>query len=257
MPAMVQTARARPATIVSRAARPRRWWWWAKVIIAALAAIAILYHGWILFRVFRLKGSNPSGTALMEQRSAESRERGEEVKRIQTWMPYDRISRNLVRAVLAGEDSRFFDHSGFDWEEINKALEEDWKEGRFRRGASTITQQLAKNLFLSTSRNPLRKLHEALITKEMEWILGKRRILEIYLNVIEWGDGIYGAEAASRNYFNASAAAVSADQAAFLSAIIPGPNGALNPATHRRRVERRKNLIARLMRHVVVPKDLD
>jgi len=146
----------------------------------------------------------------MEQRSAESRERGEEVKRIQTWMPYDRVSRNLVRAVLAGEDSRFFDHSGFDWEEINKALEEDWKEGRFRRGASTITQQLAKNLFLSTSRNPLRKLHEALITKEMEWILGKRRILEIYLNVIEWGDGIYGAEAASRNYFNASAAAVSA-----------------------------------------------
>lgn len=167
------------------------------------------------------------------------------------------MSRNLVRAVLAGEDSRFFDHSGFDWEEIGKALEKDWNEGKFSRGASTITQQLAKNLFLSTSKNPVRKLHEALITKEMEVILSKRRILEVYLNVIEWGDGIYGAEAAARNYFNTSAAALSADQAAFLSAIIPSPNGAFNPAKHRRRVERRKNLIARLMRHVVVPRDLE
>jgi monofunctional biosynthetic peptidoglycan transglycosylase len=172
------------------------------------------------------------------------------------WVPYDRISRSLIRAALAGEDSRFFDHAGFDWEEMRKALEEDWNRGEFRRGASTISQQLAKNLFLSTSKNPLRKLHEALITKEMEWILGKRRILEIYLNVIEWGDGVYGAEAAARTYFNTSASAVSADQAAFLSAIIPGPNGAFNPATHKRRVERRKNLIERLMRHVVVPKDL-
>jgi len=173
------------------------------------------------------------------------------------WVPYDRISRNLTRAVLAGEDSRFFDHAGFDWEEMRKALEEDWNRGEFRRGASTITQQLAKNLFLSTSKNPLRKLHEAVITKEMEWILGKRRILEIYLNVIEWGDGVYGAEAAARTYFNTSAAALSSDQAAFLSAIIPSPSGAFNPATHRRRVERRKNLIERLMRHVVAPRDLD
>ena len=256
MPAMVQTARARPRTIASKSTRPR-WWWWTKIIVAALAAIAILYHGWILFRVFRLKSSNPSSTALMEQRSAEARERGDEVKRVQTWVPYDRISRNLTRAVLAGEDSRFFDHAGFDWEEMRKALEEDWNRGEFKRGASTITQQLAKNLFLSTSKNPLRKLHEALITKEMEWILGKRRILEIYLNVIEWGDGIYGAEAAAHNYFNTSAAALGADQAAFLSSIIPSPNGAFNPEHHRRRVERRKGLIERLMRHVVVPRDLD
>lgn len=120
-----------------------------------------------------------------------------------------------------------------------------------------ITQQLAKNLFLSTSKNPVRKLHEALITKEMEWVLGKRRILEIYLNVIEWGDGVYGAEAAARTYFNTSAASLNTDQAAFLSAIIPSPNGAFNPATHKRRVDHRKNLIERLMRHVVVPRDLD
>jgi monofunctional glycosyltransferase len=193
----------------------------------------------------------------MNQRTSEARAKGEEVKQVQTWVSYDRISRNLTRAVLAGEDSRFFDHAGFDWEEIGKALEKDWNEGHFKRGASTITQQLAKNLFLSTSKNPVRKLHEAVITKEMEWILGKRRILEIYLNVIEWGDGVYGAEAASRTYFNTSAASLSVDQAAFLSAIIPNPNGAFNPSTHRRRVERRKNLIERLMRHVVVPRDLD
>lgn len=253
---MVQTAQARPR-IVARKARRSRWGKWVRITILALIVVAFLYQGWILFSVFKYKSSNPASTALMEQRASESRSKGEEVKRVQMWVPYDRISRSLIRAVLAGEDSRFFDHAGFDWEEMRKALEEDWNRGEFRRGASTISQQLAKNLFLSTSKNPLRKLHEALITKEMEWILGKRRILEIYLNVIEWGDGVYGAEAAARTYFNTSAAAVSADQAAFLSAIIPSPNGAFNPATHRRRVERRKNLIERLMRHVVVPKDLD
>jgi len=253
---MVQTARAQPR-IVARRSEPSGFWKWTKLIIAGLVAIAIVYQGWVVFSIFRFKNSNPSSTALMDQRAAEARGRGEEVKRTQTWVPYDRISRNLVRAVLAGEDSRFFDHAGFDWEETRKALEEDWNRGEFKRGASTITQQLAKNLFLSTSKNPLRKLHEALITKEMEWILGKRRILEIYLNVIEWGDGIYGAEAAAHNYFNTTAANLGSDQAAFMSAIIPSPNGAFNPATHRRRVDRRKNLIERLMRHVVVPRDLD
>jgi monofunctional glycosyltransferase len=253
---MVQTTQARPRTVAVRA-RPSRAWKWAKRIIIAVVAIAALYQLWILVSIFQYKRSNPATTSLIEQRSAESRAKGEEPKRVQTWVPYDRISRNLVRAVLAGEDSRFFDHAGFDWEEIGKALEEDWNSGEFKRGASTITQQLAKNLFLSTSKNPLRKLHEAVITKEMEWVLGKRRILEIYLNVIEWGDGVYGAEAAAHTYFNEPAAALSVDQAAFLSAIIPGPNGALNPVTHRRRVERRKNLIERLMRHVVMPKVLE
>ena len=253
---MVETAQPRPRTI-ARKRRRSRLGKWVRIIITALLIVATLYQGWVLFSVFRYKRSNPASTAMMEQRASEARSKGEEVKRVQTWVPYDRISRSLVRAVLAGEDSRFFDHAGFDWEEMRKALEEDWNRGEFKRGASTISQQLAKNLFLSTSKNPLRKLHEALITKEMEWILGKRRILELYLNVIEWGDGVYGAEAAARTYFNTSAAAVSADQAAFLSAIIPSPNGAFDPATHRRRVERRKNLIERLMRHVVVPKDLD
>ncbi|HXU08986.1 MAG TPA: monofunctional biosynthetic peptidoglycan transglycosylase [Blastocatellia bacterium] len=256
MPTMVQTAQARTKTLARRGKRSQ-WRRWVKIAFLAIVGLAILYQGWIVFRVVRFKSSNPATTAMMDQRAAEVRARGEEPRRFQTWVPYDRISRNLTKAVLAGEDSRFFDHGGFDWEEMQKALEKDWNEGRFSRGASTISQQLAKNLFLSTSKNPFRKLHEAVITKEMEWILGKRRILEIYLNVIEWGDGVYGAEAAARTYFNTSAAALSADQAAFLSAIIPSPNGAFNPSKHRGRVERRKNLIERLMRHVVVPRDLD
>src|SRR5262245_3926795 len=253
---MVQTAQARPKTIKTKARRSR-WRKWLKLSIIVVLALALLYQSWITFSIVRFKRSNPSSTALMDQRAAEARAKGEEVKRVQMWVPYDRISRNLTRAVLAGEDSRFFDHAGFDWEEMRTALEEDWNRGEFRRGASTISQQLAKDFFLSTSNNPLRKVHEALITKEMEWILGKRRILEIYLNVIEWGDDVYGAEAAARTYFNTSAAALSSDQAAFLSAIIPSPNGAFNPSKHRRRVDRRKNLIERLMRHVVVPRDLD
>jgi monofunctional glycosyltransferase len=244
-----------PTTVVRKAEKPK-WRRWAKIILLSLVAIALAYHGWVLARVFWYRAHNPEVTALMAQRMSEARAAGDEPKRVQTWVPYDRISPNLVRAVLAGEDSRFFDHAGFDWEEIRNAMEKDWNEGKFSRGASTISQQLAKNLFLSTSKNPLRKLHEALITKEMEWVLGKRRILEIYLNVIEWGDGIYGAEAAARHYFNTSAAALGADQAAFLSAIIPSPNGAFNPARHRPRVDRRRGLIVRLMRHVVVPKDL-
>ena len=256
MPTMVQTAQARTKTVARRGKRSQ-WRRWVKIALLAIVGLAILYQGWIVFRVVRFKSSNPATTAMMDQRAAEERARGEEPRRFQTWVPYDRISRNLTKAVLAGEDSRFFDHGGFDWEEMQKALEKDWNAGRFSRGASTISQQLAKNLFLSTSKNPFRKLHEAVITKEMEWILGKRRILEIYLNVIEWGDGIYGAEAAARTYFNTSTAALSADQAAFLSAIIPNPNGAFNPSKHRGRVERRKNLIERLMRHVVVPRDLD
>lgn len=232
------------------------WRVWTKRILLGLLALAVLYHLTIVFRVFRYRSVDPDETAMMELRADEAESNGLAVKRDQTWVPYDRISPNLVRAVLAGEDSRFFDHSGFDWEEIKKAIEEDWKKREFKRGASTISQQLAKNLFLSTSKNPLRKLHEALITWEMELMLSKRRILEIYLNVIEWGDGVYGAEAAARKYFNTSASSLGPEQAAYLSAMIPNPRSVYNPSKHPRRVERRKSLILRLMRHVVIPKDL-
>lgn len=246
--------------IVSKRTRPTRsrvgWKTWVLRVLVVLVGLALLYHAYIFFRVVRLKSTNPDSTTLMDRRADEAAAKGLVPRREQTWLPYNRISRNLVRAVLAGEDSRFFDHSGFDWEMIRKALEKDWAEKRFSRGASTVSQQLAKNLFLSTSKNPVRKLHEALITWEMENVLGKRRILELYLNVIEWGDGIYGAEAATRHYFNSSASDLSVEQAAFLAAIIPNPRETYNPALHKRRVARRRNLILRLMRHVVVPKDL-
>lgn len=250
-------AQAVAETKVIKKSQPSRWRYWAKYIILGLIVFALLSHLYVLFFVFRYKGANPQSTAMMQQRAAEARSEGRAVIREHTWVPYERISTNLVRALLAGEDQKFFDHEGFDWEELQKALEKDWEEKKFERGGSTISQQLAKNLFLSTSKNPLRKLHEALITWEMEKVLSKRRILEIYLNVIEWGDGIYGAEAAARHYFNSSAASLSTEQAAFLSAMVPGPLNAYNPTRHRARVERRKNLILRLMRHVVIPKDLD
>ena len=242
--------------IIKRSTKPR-WRKWAKVIVLALLVFALLSHLYVLVFVFRYKSANPQTTAMMQQRASEAQSEGRPVIHEQTWVPYDRISSSLVRALLAGEDQKFFDHEGFDWEEMQKAIEKDWEEKKFHRGASTISQQLAKNLFLSTSKNPLRKLHEALITWEMEKVLSKRRILEIYLNVIEWGDGIYGAEAAARHYFNTSAASLSAEQAAFLSAMVPGPLNAYSPTLHRARVERRKNLILRLMRHVVIPKDLN
>ncbi|HWX43083.1 MAG TPA: monofunctional biosynthetic peptidoglycan transglycosylase [Blastocatellia bacterium] len=248
--------RAPRKTVAHRTERSR-WRRWIIGTLAITVLAALFYHSLIVLRIVRFKHANPATTALIEQRADESRALGQTPKREQTWVPYERISPSLVRAVLAGEDSRFFDHAGFDWEEIQKALEKDWEEKQFQRGASTISQQLAKNLFLSTSKNPLRKVHEALITAEMERILGKRRILELYLNVIEWGDGIYGAEAAARHYFGVGASSLSFEQAAFLSAIIPNPRGAYNPSTHKKRIDRRSALIQRLMRHVVIPRDLD
>src|SRR5262249_47934621 len=127
--------------------------------------------------------ANPETTALIEARAKEARSQGQEPQRQQKWVPIERISVNLVRAVMAGEDAHFFEHNGFDTEQIKKAIEKDWEEGRFVRGASTITQQLAKNLYLSLSKNPLRKVKEAIITRRLEEHLTKKRIIEIYLNV--------------------------------------------------------------------------
>ena len=139
------------------------------------------------------------------------------------WVPYSRISEHLKRAVVAAEDAKFLDHEGFDWEAIQKAIQKNEQRGKVVAGASTITQQLAKNLFLSGSRSWLRKGQEAVITWMMERTLSKRRILEIYLNVAEWGEGIFGAEAAARHHFGVSAAALGPEQAAWLAAILPSP----------------------------------
>jgi monofunctional biosynthetic peptidoglycan transglycosylase len=139
------------------------------------------------------------------------------------WMPYERISMHLKRAVVAAEDARFLDHEGFDWEAIQKAMAKNEKSGRVVAGASTLSQQLAKNLFLSGERSWLRKGQEAAITWMLERVMSKRRILELYLNAAEWGDGVFGAEAAARYHFNTSAAALGPEQAAWLAAILPSP----------------------------------
>ncbi|MCS6896398.1 MAG: monofunctional biosynthetic peptidoglycan transglycosylase [Nitrospira sp.] len=170
-----------------------------------------------------LARSNPSTTALMEQRLAEAAGRKQPVVRQWVWVPLERISPHLQRAVIAAEDASFFVHEGFDWEGIRDAALHNIEAGSLKRGGSTITQQLAKNLYLSSERSLLRKIREALITRLLERHLTKRRILEIYLNVVEWGRGVYGAEAAARHHFGKSAADLTADEAAWLAAMLPSP----------------------------------
>lgn len=231
--------------------------------------------GWIIFEwltfpdLAKLRDQNPETTAMIETRAREARGRGQEPKRIQVWVPLEKISPHLQRAVLAGEDTNFATHHGFDYEAIRKAYEAGQKEAAkeagndesswlpdfssFRRGGSTISQQLAKNLYLSSERSIIRKAREALITYFMERTLSKRRILEIYLNVIEWGDGIYGAEAAAQTYFHKPASALTANEAAFLSAMIPSPLNIFNPQKNPRRLARRQKLILRGMPYVKLP----
>src|SRR5947208_5401442 len=165
----------------------------------------------------------PGRTAFMEHRLEALLEKNPKARLQYQWVPYERISGNLKRAVVAAEDARFLDHEGFDWEMIQKAIVRNEKRGRVVAGASTISQQLAKNLFLSGERSWLRKGQEAIITWMLEDVLSKRRILELYLNVAEWGDGIFGAEAAARYHFGVPASALTAEQAAWRAVILPSP----------------------------------
>ena len=138
-------------------------------------------------------------------------------------MPYEKISTHVKRAVIAAEDDKFIDHEGFDWEGMQKAIEKNQRKGKVVAGGSTISQQLAKNLFLSPSKTPWRKLQEAAITLMLESVLDKQRILEIYLNVVEWGNGIFGVEAAAQRYYKTSAAQLGPAQAAHLAVMLPNP----------------------------------
>jgi monofunctional biosynthetic peptidoglycan transglycosylase len=216
------------------------------VVAGSIGFIYIAYVYLTLPDVRVLATQNPATTAFMDLRRQEARDAGREFAIQQRWVPYSRISNNLRRAVLVAEDASFFDHEGIDLKELRASLEHNWEEGRFERGASTITQQLAKNLYLSPSRNPVRKLKELLITRRLEAALSKRRILEIYLNVIEWGDGIFGAEAAARAYFGKPASALSAEEAALLAGAIINPREH-SPAKPTRRLLRRQQIIARRM----------
>jgi monofunctional biosynthetic peptidoglycan transglycosylase len=193
---------------------------WLAVAAAALfLAVQLSFLG----RVWWWRDHNPHMTAFMEARLEQMRVRNPTAQLRQSWQPYDRISAQLKRAIVVAEDSKFVDHEGFDWEAIDKAREKNRRKGKVVAGGSTISQQLAKNLFLSPERTPWRKGQEALITVMIENLMDKRRILELYLNVIEWGDGVFGAEAAARHYYGTSAAALGAEQSARLAAIVPNP----------------------------------
>jgi monofunctional glycosyltransferase len=189
----------------------------------AAAAIFLAVQLSFLARIWWWRDHDPSTTAFMEASLERIRAKNPGGKLLHAWVPYDRISPHLKRAVVAAEDAKFADHEGFDWEAIEKAMEKNRKRGKVISGASTISQQLAKNLFLSAERTPWRKGQEALITVMIEHVMDKRRILEIYLNTIEWGDGVFGAEAAARHYFGTSAAALGPEPSARLAAMVPNP----------------------------------
>jgi monofunctional glycosyltransferase len=243
------------------------------LVLLALFTLFVVYEVVTFPRVAELRSKNPETTSMIETRLKEAREQGREPRRVQQWVPLSRISPNLQRAVLAGEDSNFVAHNGFDYEAIQRAWDEgskisekeakqegdndpsDWIPdlSKFKRGGSTVSQQLAKNLYLSSERTAARKVKEAAITYFLERSLSKCRILEIYLNVIEWGDGVYGAEAAAQTYFRKPAANLTPQEAAFLSAMIPSPLNVFNPQKNLRRVQRRQRVILRGISSVRLP----
>ena len=197
-----------------------RWLLWT---FALATAALVLLQGWYAVHIWWWRDHPPRETAFMEMRLSEIRAEHPDARVTYTWVPYERISIELKRAMIAAEDARFVEHEGFDWDGIEQAIDRNARRGGIVAGGSTITQQLAKNLFLSSQRSYLRKSEEALITLMLEAILDKRRILELYLNVIEFGEGIFGCEAAARHYFGASAGALTAEQAARLAAMAPNP----------------------------------
>jgi monofunctional biosynthetic peptidoglycan transglycosylase len=241
-----------------------------RLVLGVLLGL-IVFEAYMFIRISQLQTKNPVSSSLIETRISEAMAHGQQPRQYQVWVPLDRISPHLQRAVIAGEDSNFLSHRGFDYKAIQKAWDDalrdatreakregendDWLPNipEFKRGASTISQQLTKNLYLSSRRSLFRKGQEAILTALLESSLTKRRILELYLNVIEWGDGVYGAEAAAQYYFHKPASALTPNQAAFLSAMIPNPRTVFNPRTNPRRVARRQRIILRGMPHVKVP----
>lgn len=196
---------------------------WAGRILVAAVALILLYQMWIFARIWWWVDHNPSDSAFMSARRDILLQKKPDATLRHQWVPYDRISMNLKRAVIAAEDAKFVDHEGFDWEGIQKAIEKNERKGKIVAGGSTISQQLAKNLFLSSKRTPWRKAEEAVITVMLEKMMDKRRILEIYLNVIEWGESVFGCEAAARHYYGVSTASLGPEQAARLAAMVPNP----------------------------------
>ena len=218
------------------------------LILIVLIVVAWLAYELIAFPdVADLARNPPETTAFMERRKKELRRQGKDGSIDYRWVSYGRISPSLRRAVLVAEDNQFYEHEGVDVEAMKEAVKRDWKRRKLTHGGSTITQQLAKNLYLSPSRNPIRKLREYFIARSLEKHLSKKRILEIYLNVVEMGERVYGAEAAARHYFGVSAAGLSPSQAALLAGALPNPR-VMNPADPNKRLRARQRMILSRMK---------
>ena len=234
----------------------RKWGKWlgggVLAIIAAFLCNMAFYLVWP--DVSRLGKERPGKTAFMEYRERQWESKGLHRKIDQQWVPLARISPYAVKAVIIAEDDKFWAHEGFDFEAIQKAVEKDLQNKKFKVGGSTISQQLAKNLYLTPAKNPIRKLKEAILTWRLERNLSKRRIIELYLNVAEWGDGVFGIEAAARRYFGKSAADLSAREAAQLAVVLPSPLR-LHPGGGGSYVESRAEAIYRIMvrRGIAIP----
>jgi monofunctional biosynthetic peptidoglycan transglycosylase len=191
--------------------------------LAGIFLFLLLWQGWYLGWVAWWRFVDPGTTSFMARRLDALREQNPKAELKHRWVDYAQVSAHLKRAVIAAEDDKFIDHEGFDWQGIQKAIEKNQKQGKVVAGGSTISQQLAKNLFLSSDKTPWRKAQEAIITVWLELLWDKRRILEVYLNVVEWGEGVFGAEAAARRYFGIGAGQLSAEQAARLAVMLPAP----------------------------------
>lgn len=225
---------------------------WLLRSLAAVGLLLLLWQGWYLGWVLWWRAVDPGQTSFMTQRLGELREKDPKAQLRHQWVDYGRISVQLKRAVVAAEDDKFIDHEGFDWEGIQKALEKNQKQGKVVAGGSTISQQLAKNLFLSGAKTPWRKAQEAIITVWLESLWSKRRILEVYLNVVEWGEGVFGAEAAARRYYGTGAGQLTAEQAARLAVMLPAPRKfEKNPYSDY--MNRRTQAILGRMQHSAVP----
>lgn len=227
-----------------------RWLWKGTLIVLGLI---VAYQLWILAHIWWWVDHNPTTTAFMNQRLAAMQQKDGGAQLKHQWVPYEKVSVHLKRALIASEDSRFMAHDGFDWDGIQTAVEKNIKKGRIVAGGSTISQQLAKNLFLSADRTPWRKAQEAVITLMLEKMMSKRRILEIYVNVIEWGDGVFGAEAAARHYYGTRAANLTPRQAAKLAAMVPNPRY-YDKNRNAKGLARKTGIILARMRLVSVPR---
>jgi monofunctional biosynthetic peptidoglycan transglycosylase len=225
-------------------------WSWRAFLLVLIALTAVQF--WFLVHVWYWAGNNPESTAFMRARLEILQDKNPKAQLRQQWVPYTRISGHLKRAIVAAEDAKFVSHNGFDWDGIQKAYEKNLREGEIVAGGSTITQQLAKNLFFSGERTWWRKAQEAVVAVMIETVMSKRRILEIYLNVIEWGEGVFGAEAAARLHYGTTAAGLSAEQAARLASIVPSPRR-YGPASDTAYLQRRTQTILARMNGSQIP----